>query len=335
MEIKELGEFALIDHITKNFSCDVVKGVGDDAAVVDRGDYYELISTDLLMEGINFDLTYTPLKHLGYKAVVVGISDIIAMNGRPKYITFSVAISAKFSVEMLEEIYSGVRVACEEYHVSLIGGDTSSSLTGLALSVTAVGEVDKDKICYRKGAQETDLVCVTGNLGAALMGTKLLEREKYVLKGNDVEKPKLEGFEYPLGRALRPKCRIDVIKKMSAVGLVPTSMIDVSDGLASELLHICKQSQCGVDIHINRLPISAETEKLGEELNFDPIISALNGGEDYELLFTVSVTQHEKLAALGDVAIIGYVTSEANGAVLLTPAGDEIQIEAQGWHKEQ
>ncbi len=331
MEIKELGEFAFIDRITKEFDNDIVTGIGDDAAVIDRGDKYELITSDILMEGINFDLTYTPLKHLGYKSVVVAISDIAAMNGTAKYITISLAISAKFTVEMVEELYSGVRFACKEYGVSLIGGDTSSSLTGVAISVTAIGEVDKDKITYRKGAKETDLVCVTGDLGAALLGLKLLEREKYVLNGNDTEKPKLEGFEYPLGRALRPRCRVDIIKKLDSVGIVPTSMIDISDGVASELLHICKSSGCGVDIYIDRLPIASESEKLGEELNFDPIISALNGGDDYELLFTVPVTEYEKVATIAGISVIGHISNMASGAKLLTPAGDEIDIEAQGW----
>lgn len=331
MEIKELGEFAFIDRLTAAFTSDITCGIGDDAAVIDRGDHYELISSDLLLEGINFDLTYTPLRHLGYKSVVVAISDIAAMNGTPKYLTISLGLSKRFTVEMVEELYSGVKTACEDYNLSLIGGDTSSSLTGLTIAATAVGEVAKKKIAYRNGASETDLVCVTGDLGAALMGLKLLEREKYVLTGNNTEKPKLEGFEYPLGRTLKPRCRRDVIKKLDAMGIVPTSMIDISDGLASELLHICKKSECGVDIYIDRLPISPISEKLGEELNFDPLLAALNGGEDYELLFTVPLTMHDKIVAMEDVAIIGYVTNQASGAVLLTPDGSEIAIEAQGW----
>lgn len=335
MDIKELGEFKFIENLTKNFKTDAIKGVGDDAAVIDRGDFYELVSTDTLLEGIHFDLVYTPLKHLGYKAVVIAISDILAMNGTPKYITVSVGLSAKFTVEMVEEIYSGISIACEKYHVSLIGGDTNSSLTGLSIGLTAIGEVEKDKITYRSGAKENDLVCVTGNLGAALLGVKLLEREKYVLNGNGVEKPKLDGFEYPLGRTLRPNARLDTIKKMAAADVVPTAMIDLSDGLASDVLHICKQSDCGVDIHINRLPIAPESEKLAEELNFDTIISALNGGDDYELLFTVPVSEHEKIAKLGDVSIIGYITGAANGAALITPDGQEIAIEAQGWSAQE
>lgn len=335
MDIKELGEFKFIENLTSSFKTDAVKGVGDDAAVIDRGDYYELLSTDTLLEGIHFDLVYTPLKHLGYKAVVVAISDIVAMNGAPKYITVSLGLSSKFTVEMVEEIYAGICIACEKYHVSLIGGDTNSSLTGLSIGLTSIGEVAKDKITYRSGAKENDLVCVTGNLGAALLGVKLLEREKYVLNGNGVEKPKLEGFEYPLGRALRPNCRLDTIKKMAAAEIVPTSMIDLSDGLASDVLHICKQSDCGVDIHINRLPIAPESEKLAEELNFDTIISALNGGDDYELLFTVPVTEHDKIAKLGDISIIGYITGAANGAALITPDGQEIAIEAQGWSAQE
>lgn len=331
MNIKELGEFAFIDRLTAGFKSSIVSGIGDDAAVIERGDVYELISSDTLLEGVNFDLTYTPLKHLGYKSVVVAVSDILAMNGTAKYITISLGLSAKFTVEMVEELYSGVKIACEECGVELIGGDTSPSLTGLTIAMTAIGEVAKDKITYRKGAVESDLVCVTGDLGAALLGLKLLEREKYVLDGNDVEKPKFDGFEYTLGRALRPRCRRDIIKNLAAAGIVPTAMIDISDGLASELLHLCKHSECGVDIYIERLPISPVSEKLGEELNFDYLISALNGGDDYELLFTVPVTEYDKIAVVNDVTIIGHVTNPASGAILLTPGGEEIAIEAQGW----
>lgn len=334
MDVKELGEFAFIDRLTADFKSTVAMGIGDDAAVIDRGDKFELISSDILLEGVDFDLTYTPLKHLGYKSVVVAISDIVAMNGSAKYITIALGLSARFTVEMVEELYGGVKIACEDYDVSLIGGDTSPSLTGLTIAVTAVGEVAKDKITYRSGAVESDLVCVSGDLGAALLGLKLLEREKYVLDGNDAERPKFDGFEYPLGRMLRPHCRRDVVKKLDSVGIVPTSMIDISDGLASELLHLCKQSQCGVDIHLERLPISPISEKLAEELNFDHIISALNGGDDYELLFTVSISDYEKIALLGDVTVIGHITSEGSGAVLLTPDGSELEIEAQGWKKQ-
>lgn len=331
MEIKELGEFAFIDRLTAGFKSVVTKGIGDDAAVIERGDNYELISSDLLMEGIHFDLTYTPLRHLGYKSVVVAISDLLAMNGKADYLTISLGISGRFSVEMVEELYSGVKIACDEYGVALIGGDTTSSLTGLTIAMTAVGSVAKDKIVYRSGAQESDLVCVTGDLGAALLGVKLLEREKYVLNGNNVEKPKFDGFEYPLGRALKPRCRVDMIKKLDAAGIVPSSMIDISDGLASELLHICKQSECGVDIYLDRIPISPLSEKLAEELNFDHLISALNGGDDYELLFTVPVMMYDKIAAIPDVTVIGHITNQASGAVLLTPDGSELALEAPGW----
>ena len=335
MEIKELGEFAFIDRLTKDFKSTVNQGIGDDSAVIDRGDIFELVSSDILMEGINFDLVYTPLRHLGYKSVVVAISDIVAMNGTAKYITISLGISGRFSVEMLEELYDGVKIACEEYSVELIGGDTTSSLTGLTISLTAIGEVAKDKITYRKGAQDSDLVCVTGDLGAALLGLKLLEREKYVLEGNNVEKPKFDGYEYPLGRALKPRCRKDIIKKLDAAGIIPTSMIDISDGLASEILHITKASQCGADIHLDRIPISPISEKLGEELNFDHLISALNGGDDYELLFTIPVMMFDKISAISDVTIIGHITNISSGAVLLTPDGSELAIEAQGWTKQK
>lgn len=331
MEIKELGEFAFIDRLIDGLKPSVACDIGDDAAVVDRGDKFELISSDILLEGINFDLTYTPLRHLGYKSVVAAISDITAMNGAPKYITIALGISGRFTVEMIEELYSGVKIACDEYDVTLIGGDTSPSLTGLTIAMTAIGEVDKDKITYRSGAAESDLVCVTGDLGAALLGLKLLEREKYVLEGNNVEKPKLEGYEYPLGRFLRPRCRRDIIKKLDAAGIVPTSMIDISDGLASELLHICKHSDCGVDIRIDRIPVSPISEKLGEELNFDHLISALNGGDDYELLFTIPIGDYDEVMKIDGVSVIGHITNSSSGAILLTPDGSEIKIEAQGW----
>lgn len=331
MEIKELGEFAFIERITNGFKSVVTKGVGDDSAVIDRGDKYELISSDILMEGVNFDLTYTPLRHLGYKSVVVAISDIIAMNGKAEYLTTSIGLSGKFSVEMVEELYDGIKIACQDYGVELIGGDTSSSLTGLTIALTAIGSVDKDKISYRSGAQESDLICVTGDLGAALLGLKLLEREKYVLDGNNIEKPKFDGFEYPLSRALRPRCRVDIIKKLDVAGIIPTSMIDISDGLASELLHIAKESKCGVDIYIDRIPISPHSEKLGEELNFDHLISALNGGDDYELLFTVPVSTYDKIVTIADVTIIGHITNISSGAVIITPDGSELSIEAPGW----
>lgn len=334
MNIQELGEFAFIDRLTTGFKSSVVSSIGDDAAVIERGERYELISSDIFLEGINFDLTYTPLKHLGYKSVVAAISDIAAMNGTAKYITIALGISAKFTVEMVEELYVGVKIACEEYDVELIGGDTSPSLTGLTIAMTAVGEVEKEKITYRKGACESDLVCVTGDLGAALLGLKLLEREKYVLDGNNVEQPKFDGFEYALGRSLRPRCRRDIIKSLDAAAIVPTAMIDISDGLASELLHICNHSQCGVDIYIDRLPISPVSEKLSEELNFDYLIAALNGGDDYELLFTVPVTDYDKIIKVNDITIIGHITNPASGAVLLTPDGSEIAIEAQGWTKQ-
>ncbi len=346
-EIAELGEFGLIDRLTKDIvavNTTTVKGVGDDAAVMGRradgepecddqgcGDYV-LLSSDMLMEGVDFDLTYFPLRHLGYKAVTVGVSDILAMNGVPTQITVSLGVSAKLSVEDLEEFYAGVRVACGEAGCDLVGGDTRASVTGLAIAVSVVGTVPRDRIAYRSGAKENDLVCITSDLGAAYLGLHLLERERRALAGVENPQPRFEGYEYLLERQLRPRARRDVIDALAAEGLVPTAMIDISDGLASDLLHVCRASGCGVRIYLDRLPIARESYALAEELHIDPVVAALNGGDDHELLFTVPLSAREQVARLGlGVEIIGHITPASTGAALVTPDGSDVPLKAQGF----
>lgn len=336
-ELATLGEFGLIDHLTSSIKLNqptTHTGVGDDAAVIDAGDKYMLLTTDLLLEGIQFDLTYTPLRHLGYKAVVANIMDIYAMNGTPTQLTISLGISKRFSVEMLDELYDGIRLACETYQVDLVGGDTTSSLTGLAISVSVVGFVDKDKITYRSGAKANDLICVSGNLGAAFMGLQILEREKQVFAGNDKVQPQLEGFDYVLKRQLKPEARKDIVDQLRELGIQPTSMIDLSDGLASDLMQIAKSSKAGVRIYLEKIPIASETFRAGEELNFDPAIAALNGGEDYELLFTIPIEKHDEVKNLGGIDVIGHITAESKGNYIVTPDGGEIPLQAQGWAME-
>ena len=309
-EISSLGEFGLIRRLTegielKNESSKY--GVGDDAAVLSYPTEKQvLITTDLLMEGVHFDLIYVPLKHLGYKAAVVNFSDIYAMNGTPKQITVSLALSKRFSVEDMEELYAGIRLACEEYDVDIVGGDTSSSLTGLAISITCIGEADKDKVIYRNGAKETDLVCVTGDLGAAYMGLQLLEREKVALKGKTDVQPDFSGKEYLLERQLKPEARRDIIKKLAEEGIQPTSMMDISDGLSSELLHICTQSKVGCRVYEEHIPIDYQTAVMAEEFNMNLTTCALNGGEDYELLFTVPISDHERISEMEGVKPVSY-----------------------------
>lgn len=333
-EISSLGEFGLIDHITQGITPtnkETVKGIGDDAAILSfEGDVETLVSTDLLMEGVHFDLTYFPLRHLGYKAVVANISDIYAMNGTPKQITVSLALSRKFCIEDVEELYSGIKLACNRYGVDLIGGDTTSSLTGLAISITAIGTAPKGTAVKRDGAKETDLICVTGNLGAAYMGLQLLEREKIVADGKDVQ-PDFQGKEYILERQLKPEARNEIIEKLREENIRPTSMIDVSDGLSSELMHICKQSGVGCRIYEERIPIDYQTAIMAEELNMNVITCALNGGEDFELLFTVPIADHEKVAAMKDVRVIGHIVSDSMGLALITRDGVEMELKAQGW----
>ena len=333
-EISSLGEFGLIERLTKELTTnnkETIKGAGDDAAVLQfSNDEEVLVSTDLLMEGVHFDLTYFPLKHLGYKAVVANISDIYAMNGTPKQITVSIALSRKFCIEDVEELYSGIRLACEQYGVDIVGGDTSSSLTGLAISITAIGTAPKGTVVKRNGAKETDLICVTGNLGAAYMSLQLLEREKIATAGKDIQ-PDFQGKEYILERQLKPEARREVIEKLREEGVKPTSMIDVSDGLSSELMHICHQSGAGCRIYEERIPIDYQTAIMAEELNLNVITCALNGGEDFELLFTVPIADHEKVAAMKDVRVIGHIVSESMGLALITRDGVEMRLKAQGW----
>ncbi len=335
-EISSLGEFGLIRRLTegielKNESSKY--GVGDDAAVLSYPTEKQvLITTDLLMEGVHFDLIYVPLKHLGYKAAVVNFSDIYAMNGTPKQITVSLALSKRFSVEDMEELYAGIRLACEEYDVDIVGGDTSSSLTGLAISITCIGEADKDKVIYRNGAKETDLVCVTGDLGAAYMGLQLLEREKVALKGKTDVQPDFSGKEYLLERQLKPEARRDIIKKLAEEGIQPTSMMDISDGLSSELLHICTQSKVGCRVYEEHIPIDYQTAVMAEEFNMNLTTCALNGGEDYELLFTVPISDHERISEMEGVKLIGHITKPELGCALITRDGQEFELKAQGWN---
>lgn len=333
-EISSVGEFGLIERLTKEITLtnkESKTGAGDDAAVLQfSNDEEVLLSTDLFMEGIHFDLTYFPLRHLGYKAVVANISDIYAMNGTPKQITVSLALSRKFCIEDVEELYAGIRLACQTYGVDIVGGDTTSSMTGLAISITAIGTAPKGTVVKRNGAKETDLICVTGNLGAAYMGLQLLEREKIATAGKDIQ-PDFQGKEYILERQLKPEARREVIEKLREEGIKPTSMIDISDGLSSELMHICKQSGAGCRIYEERIPIDYQTAIMAEELNLNVVTCALNGGEDFELLFTVPIADHEKVAAMKEVRIIGHIVSESMGLALITRDGVEMELKAQGW----
>lgn len=334
-EIAELGEFGLIDHLTKDFSPankSTLRGVGDDAAVVAAGrDDGIVISTDSLLEGIDFDLTYFPLKHLGYKAVTVGVSDVLAMNARPEQIILSLGVSSKIPVEALEDLYEGMAFACKELGVDLVGGDTSASMTGLVINITAIGRAKRKQISYRSGAQFNDLICITGNLGAAYMGLQLLEREKRVLSNVENPEPQFKGYEYLLQSYLKPRARKDIIDLLAEEKIVPTSMIDLSDGLASEVLQICKASKCGARIYLDRIPIAKQTTQLAEEMHADPVVAALNGGEDYELMFTVPLAMQEQVMRLGVVDVVGHITRESTGAYLVTPDGSDIKLRAQGF----
>lgn len=334
-EISTIGEFGLIDRLTRDFPLrnkSSLKGVGDDCAVLEYKDTEVLVSTDLLVEGIHFDLTYVPLKHLGYKAAVVNFSDIYAMNGHPRQITVSLAISKRFTVEHMEELYSGIRLACDIYGVDLVGGDTTSSRSGLIISVTAIGDAPAGNIAYRSGAKDTDLICVSGDLGAAYMGLQLLEREKVASAGQKDFVPQFSGKEYLIERQLKPEARRDVIENLAKEGIVPTSMMDISDGLSSELLHICKASDCGCRVYEDRIPIDYQTAVMAEELNMNLVTAAMNGGEDYELLFTVPLHAHEAIRKIPGVHVIGHITKPSLGAALITRDGAEIPIRAQGWN---
>lgn len=334
-EISTLGEFGLIKHLTENFPIknnSTEKGIGDDAAVLTYSNKKILITSDLLLEGIHFDLTYVPLQHLGYKAVIVNLSDIYAMNGQPKQIIVSLGVSKRFSVENLEEIYSGIRLACNKYGVDLVGGDTSSSLTGLTISITCVGEAEDGQIVYRNGAKENDLICVSGDLGSAYMGLQLLEREKIVFQTSPDVQPDFQGKDYILQRQLKPEARGDIIDNLKKYNVLPTAMMDISDGLSSELFHICTQSNVGCRIFEDKIPISEQAAIMAEEMNFNIVTAALNGGEDYELLFTASLNDYEKLIQINNIGIIGHITAPENGLALVGRNGEEIKLKAQGWN---
>lgn len=336
-EIAMLGEFGLIKHLTEDIkpvNAETKYGIGDDAAVLDySGENKQvLVTTDLLMEGVHFDLVYTPLKHLGYKSAMVNLSDIYAMNGTPKQITVSLAISKRFCIEDLDDFYDGVKLACKLHNVDIVGGDTTSSVTGLAISITCIGEADKDKVVYRNGAHDTDLICVSGDLGAAYMGLQLMEREKAVFQGEKDVQPDFAGKEYLLERFLKPEARRDIIEELAKAGIKPTAMMDVSDGLSSELMHICSQSNAGCRVYEERIPIDYQTAVMAEEFNMNLSTCALNGGEDYELLFTVPLTDHEKVSQIKDVKIIGHITKPEMGCALVTRDGNEMELKAQGWN---
>ncbi|MBU3658716.1 MAG: thiamine-phosphate kinase [Flavobacteriales bacterium] len=333
--IDELGEFALIDQLTNQFenrNPNTLLGIGDDAAVIALSESESLLlSTDSLVEGIHFNLMYMPLKHLGYKAVAVNVSDICAMNGVAEQITVSIAVSSKFSLEALEELYEGIKLACEHYKVDLIGGDTTSSRAGLMLNIAVVGRAHKDKIAYRSGAKEYDLLVVTGDLGAAYMGLQLLEREKEVFQANPNIQPDLDGHDYIIERQLKPEARVDIIQYLKELEVVPTSMIDISDGLASEILHLCKASKVGCYLYDEKIPIDAKTSMTAIDFNLDPSTCALNGGEDYELLFTVKQEDFEKVNSNPNMTIIGHITDEKDGIYFIDKSGSAITLKAQGW----
>lgn len=350
-DISKLGEFGLIHHLTDNIKIkneSTLKGVGDDCAVLHYPDSEVLVTTDMLMEGVHFDLTYIDLQHLGYKSAMVNISDIFAMNGTPRQLTVSIALSKRFKVEDMEEFYSGLRMACDKWGVDIVGGDTTSSYTGLAISITCIGEARKEDIVYRNGAKDTDLICVTGDLGAAYMGLQLLEREKSVYyqqvdearKKNDKHaleelkgfQPDFAGKEYLLQRQLQTEARGDIIARFRELNIRPTAMMDISDGLSSELMHICKQSNCGCRIYEKNIPIDYQTAVMAEELNMNVTTCALNGGEDYELLFTVPIGDHEKIQQMDNVKLIGHITRSELGQMLVTRDNQEFELKAQGWN---
>jgi thiamine-monophosphate kinase len=333
-ELNSLGEFALIEQISKSVEIknpETLTGIGDDGAVINNGELATVVSTDMLVEGVHFDLTFHPLKHLGYKSVIVNLSDICAMNASPKQILTSIAISNRFSLEAVEELYEGMRAACERYGVDLVGGDTTSSVSGLILSITAIGTAKKEHISYRSGAKENDLLCVTGDLGGAYMGLQLLEREKKIFLENPNIQHDLGGNDYILERQLKPEARKDIIDKLLQLGVVPTSMIDISDGLSSEVMHICKESNVGCNIYEDKIPIDPQTFERAREFGLDPTVCALNGGEDYELLFTINQSDYEKIRMDLDVSIIGHITDKASGTNLVDKSNNVVKLQAQGW----
>lgn len=347
-DISTLGEFGLIDRMTEGLelrNASTLRGVGDDCAVLQYSSEAAdprrlLVTTDMLMEGIHFDLTYTPLKHLGYKAAMVNLSDVYAMNGTPRQLLVSIAVGRRFKVEHLDELYTGIRLACERHGVDIVGGDTTTSLTGLAISITCIGEAQAEEIVYRSGAKDTDLICVSGNLGAAYMGLQLMEREKRIFESQKsnpetAAQPDFSGREYLIERLLKPEARRDIIQRLHEAGIRPTSMMDISDGLSSEAMHICKQSHTGCRIYEERIPIDYQTAVTAEEFNMNVYTAALNGGEDYELLFTVPLTDHEKVEQLDDIKVIGHITRPELGAKLITRDGNEFDLKAQGWNPMQ
>ena len=334
-EIATIGEFGLIKRLTEHIqiqNSETKYGIGDDAAVLEFEGKQTLITTDLLMEGVHFDLIYTPLKHLGYKSAIVNFSDIYAMNGTPKQITVSLAVSKRFCIEDLEQFYEGLQLACQLHGVDIVGGDTTSSVTGLAISITCIGIADKEQIVYRNGAKETDLICVSGDLGAAYMGLQLLEREKAVFNGETEINPDFSGKEYLLERQLKPEARKDIVEELAKANILPTSMMDISDGLSSELMHICTQSNVGCRVYEERIPIDYQTAVMAEELNMNVTTCALNGGEDYELLFTVPLTDHDKVSTIKGIKVIGHITKPELGCGLITRDGQEFELKAQGWN---
>lgn len=335
-ELDELGEFGLIDQLTQDFplrNASSLKGVGDDAAVIDHEGYRTLVSVDLLVEGVHFDMTYTPLRHLGYKSAVVNFSDIYAMNGTPTQIVVGLAISNRYSVEALDELYAGIRLACDTYGVDMVGGDTTSSRSGLVISITVIGKAKADEVVYRSGAKPNDLLCVSGDLGGAYMGLLILEREKAEFLANPNMQPQLKGFDYVLERQLKPEARKDVIARLKELDIKPTSMIDISDGLASEILHLCKESGVGCQLYEEKIPLDPSTDKIAKDFQIVPSVAALSGGEDYELLFTIDQKDYEKIQKISDdVTVIGYMTADKGIAELITPDRHVIPLKAQGWN---
>ena len=335
-ELTSIGEFGLIDHLTQHveiYNSSTVKGIGDDAAIIKYDtEKHTVVSTDMLIEGVHFDLSYVPLKHLGYKAVSVNLSDICAMNATPKQITVSIAASNRFSVEALEELYEVILFACQKYNIDLVGGDTTTSPSGLIISITAIGEANKSEIVYRNGAKEKDLICVSGDLGGAYMGLQILEREKFVFKDNPNIQPDLVGNDYILERQLKPEPRVDIVELLKTLQVTPTSMIDVSDGLASEIIHICTQSEVGCELYEEKIPIDPQTFDRAREFDLDPTVCALSGGEDYELLFTIPMSDYDKVKNVPDFTVIGHVTAKSSGTNLVAKAGTSHPITAQGWN---
>lgn len=333
--ISSLGEFGLIAHLTKNFNIkqeSTVKGIGDDAAVLDFGDKEVVVSTDLLVEGVHFDLSYMPLKHLGYKSIMVNLSDIYAMNAMATQVTVSIAVSNRFPLEALEELYAGIETAANIYGIDVIGGDTTSSTSGLIISVTSIGVANKEDLVYRNGAKPNDLLVVTGDLGGAYMGLQILEREKEVFKVNPTNQPDLDNYSYLIERQLKPESRKDIVKLLKDLGVIPTSMIDISDGLSSEVMHLCKQSKVGCDLYENKIPLDPQVISTCEEFNIDSTTIALNGGEDYELLMTISQDDYPKIKANPNLTVIGYITEKNAGMHLVTRAEEKIELKAQGWN---